>query len=228
VTAQMLDLIGVATGAILTIMVLTYLLDLKPLRAIYRLALHLFIGALLGYSFGIVIRDVLADILLRYLIATQPTMQMRAVIPLLLGIFLLAKAIPRKAFIGTFSVASLIGVGTAVALGGALLGTLIPQTEATVQALSPTSGNGIDGVAIVLGTVCTLMAFTLIGQKRTGPPALGGRLIQLVRFIGRIFLLVAFGVAFAGTITASLSIFIGRMDYLIEVFERLYFFFVGG
>lgn len=223
-TAQTLDLIGVATGAILTVMVFTYLLDIKPFHAIYRLSLHLFIGALLGYSLGVVIRDVLAGVLLRQLLADQFATQLQVVVPLLLGIFLLAKAIPRKAFIGVLSVAYLIGVGTAVALGGALFGTLIPQTEATTQALS---SGGFNGVIILLGVVCTLMAFTLIGKKRIGPPSPLGRIVQAARLIGRLFLLSAFGVAFAGAITASLSIFIGRIVYLIEAFDKLYAFFVG-
>ncbi len=223
-TAQTLDLIGVATGAILTIMAFTYLLDIKPFRGIYRLSLHLFIGALLGYSLGIIIRDILAGILLRQMLSNQLATQLQAVVPLLLGIFLLAKAIPRKAFIGILSVAYLIGVGSAVALGGALVGTLIPQTEATAQALS---SDGFNGVVVLLGVVCTLMVFTLIGKKRMGPPTPLGRVAQSARFVGRLFLFSAFGVAFAGAITASLSIFIGRIAYLIEAFEKLYVFLVG-
>jgi hypothetical protein len=39
--------------------------------------------------------------------------------------------------------------------------------------------------------------------------------------VGRWFLLVTFGVAFAGALTASLSIFIGRIQYLIDFFVAL-------
>ena len=50
-----LDVIGVFVGATLTIFVLTYLAGDNFL---YRLTLHIFLGALVGYVFGITIREV--------------------------------------------------------------------------------------------------------------------------------------------------------------------------
>jgi hypothetical protein len=41
-------------------------------------------------------------------------------------------------------------------------------------------------------------------------------------------LITALGVAFAGALTASLSIFIGRFQYLIDVFTDIYFGALGG
>ena len=50
-----LELIGMAVGALLTILVFSYLLGDNFL---YRLALHIFLGALVGYTFGMVISEV--------------------------------------------------------------------------------------------------------------------------------------------------------------------------
>jgi hypothetical protein len=36
-------------------------------------------------------------------------------------------------------------------------------------------------------------------------------------WVGRVFLIFAFGVAFAGALTASLSIFVGRMAHLVDL-----------
>ncbi len=205
------DIVGVA----LTALILSYLLWDSPL---YRLALHLFVGALVGYSFGIVLRDVLYDMLLIELQGDQ-----LLVIPLALGILLLFKGFPRQAYIGNFSIAYLIGVGTAVALSGTLLGAIVPQVEATGRALSSASLGPLDGLMIVVGTVCTLMAFTFTASKRQGLAGVWTRLVRAMGWVGRIFLIVTFGVAFAGALTASLSIFIGRVQYILDFVAGLYF-----
>lgn len=227
-TPEMLDVAGLVLGAVLTLLIFSYLLGDNPL---YRLALHLFVGALVGYSFGIVLREVLLKIALGQL-QSYPIL----LVPLVMGLWLFFfKSIPRLAYVGNFVLAFLIGVGTAVALSGALMGVIIPQIGATGRALSfPALASFrlglLDGLLVVVGTVCTLMAFnfTFTARKRQGLAGAWTRLVRVVTGIGRVFLLFAFGVAFAGALTASLSIFIGRMQYLIDVLVDLYFRVVGG
>jgi hypothetical protein len=216
---------GLVVGAILTLLVFSYLLGDNPL---YRLALHLFVGALVGYSLGVVLRDVLLGMVLAQLL-TNP---LAVVVPLVLGILLLFKGFPRQAYAGNFSVAYLVGVGTAVALSGALLGTLVPQIGATGRALSPASlassrGGLLDGLLIVVGTTCTLMASAFAARKRQGLAGAWAQIVRLAAGIGRIFIIFALGVAFAGALTASLSIFIGRIQYLIDVLTDVYFRVMG-
>jgi len=211
---EMLEIAGVMAGAVLTLMIFSYLIGDNFL---YRLALHLFVGALVGYSFGVVIREVF----ILKVLSQFSKREYIVVAPVILGILLLIKGFPRHAYIGNFSVAYLIGVGTAVALSGALLGTLTPQIEATGRALSldslnlPRLGNG---VLIVAGTVFTLVAFTFTARRRQERGGALGRIVEAAAWVGRIFLICAFGVAFAGALTTSLSIFIGRIQYLIVAF----------
>jgi hypothetical protein len=212
---------GLVVGAVLTLLIFSYLLGDNPL---YRLALHIFVGALVGYSLGMVLRDVFLGMVLAQLL-TNP---LGVVVPLVLGILLLFKGFPRQAYAGNFSVAYLVGVGTAVALSGALLGTLVPQIGATGRALSPASlaasrAGLLDGLLIVIGTTCALMASAFVARTN-GPWA---QIVRLAAGIGRIFIIFAFGVAFAGALTASLSIFIGRIQYLIDVFTDVYFRVMG-
>jgi hypothetical protein len=51
--------------------------------------------------------------------------------------------------------------------------------------------------------------------------------VRLAAGIGRVFLIVALAVAFAGAVTASLSIFIGRLQYLIGFFTDMWFRVLG-
>ena len=211
-----LELAGVALGALLTILVFSYILGDNPL---YRLALHVFLGALVGYAFGVMIREVWLKLIVSPLLEDSIG-NMVVVIPLLIVLALFFfKSIPRLAYVGNFPLAFLIGVGIAVALVGAFVGTLAPQFEATANAMY---ADPAEGTIIAIGTICTLLAFDFtLTQKRRGLGGIIGKLIGLFGKVGRLFLTVAFGVAFAGAITAALSIFIGRVQYLIETVTKL-------
>jgi len=212
----MLETAGVVVGAVLTLLIFSYLLGDNPL---YRLTLHIFVGALVGYSLGIVLREVFVGMVLAQLLSNP----LAVVFPLVLGILLLFKGFPRQAYVGNFSTAYLVGVGTAVALSGALQGTIVPQVEATGRALSsaslqlPFSGL-LDGLLVVVGTTCTLMAFTFTAQGQRGLAGAWAQIVKVVAWVGRVFVIIAMSIAFAGALTASLSIFIGRVQYLIDTF----------
>jgi hypothetical protein len=221
VIPEILEIAGLVLGAALTLMIFSYLVGDNPL---YRLALHLFVGALVGYSFGIVLRQIF---ILKILVQLRDK-EYIVVAPLILGILLLIKGLPEHAYIGNFSIAYLVGVGTAVALSGVLLGTLVPQIGATGRALSLASPASLrDGLLIIVGTVCTLMAFTFTMRRRQGLAGVPAQITGAMAWLGRLFLIFAFGIAFAGALTASLSIFIGRTQYLIDFFSEIYFRAVG-
>jgi hypothetical protein len=211
-----LDVIGVFVGAALTIFVFSYLAGDNFL---YRLTLHVFLGALVGYAFGMTIREVwgklIADPWREDLLGN-----LALIIPVGIGFGLfLFKSIPRVAYIGNYFLSPLIGFGIAIALAGALVGTLAPQFGATVNVMS---ANPLQGVLVAVGTVCTLLAFDFtFTQKKRGLGGALGKVIGWAGKVGRGFLTVAFGVAFAGAITAALSVFIGRIQYLIEAATRL-------
>jgi hypothetical protein len=215
-----LDAIGMFLGAALTIFVFSYLVGDNFL---YRLALHIFLGALVGYVFGMTIYQVwgklIADPLREDLIGN-----VALIIPVGIGLGLFVfKSTPRLAYIGNFFLSPLIGFGIAVALVGALAGTLAPQFEATASATSTNDPLKLfQGTVITVGTVCTLLAFDFtFTQKRRGLGEVLGKVIGWAGKVGRGFLTIAFGVAFAGAITATLSIFIGRVQYLIDVVTKL-------
>jgi hypothetical protein len=53
------------------------------------------------------------------------------VVAAVLAVFLLLKLSPRTAPLGNVAMGFVMGVGSAVAVGGAVLGTLLPQVSAT-------------------------------------------------------------------------------------------------
>jgi len=208
-----IETIGIPLGVGLTLLVLTYLvLGDNPL---YKFASYIFVGVLTGYSFGIVVREIIVKMALVQLPGASIVL-----VPLAMGLWLLFfKSIPRLAYVGNFALAYLIGVGAAVALSGALLGTLVPQVGATARAL--TRASFADGLLVVVGTVCTLIAFNFAAPEQRGLSGLWATVVRFTGRIGRVFLIIALGVAFAGAVTTFLSILIHRIQYIIDFFVSL-------
>jgi hypothetical protein len=207
------DSIWVWMAALLTIMVYSYLLGDNPL---YRLAEHVFIGSSVAYAVVVVIRGVLGPLLLVPLTSGETGEKILAVVPLVLGLLLWAKLKTSWAWLGNFSVAFLLGVGAALAIGGALFGSILPQVRATVNAMD-LSGLG-SGLIIVIGTLSTLLYFHFATGAKGSLSGVGTGFIRAWARFGRWFIMIAFGAIFANTVMARISLLIGRVRFLLDVF----------
>jgi len=211
---------GIWIGAILTLMVYSYLLGDNPL---FRLAQHILVGTAVAYGAMIAYHQVLQPDLLSPL-QENPRANWYLGIALVLGLLLLAKVSPSFSYMGNVSVGFMLGVGTGLAIGGALVGTLLPQVQSSIVSLYPSDyGAGMKGLqgafsalVIVVGTVCTLLAFQFTRGSQTAP---AGRLINstlgITRKVGRFFILLAFGALFGGGILTALTLLIGRIQFLL-------------
>lgn len=200
----------------LTLMVFSYIFGDNPL---FRLAEHLFVGVAAGYIVVLVYHTILAPRLLLPL-AQAPAEHLHLLVPLLLGLLLLAKGRRTTSWMGNMAMALLFGVGTALALGGALLGTLGTQVRATWVSLNPADYSGtmawVNAVLIVAGTIGVLLYFYFTGSTGRGV----GRLFAGIRAawgrLGYWFILIAFGALFAGTMIARFSLLVDRVRFLLE------------
>jgi hypothetical protein len=207
------DFIWVWMAALLTIMVYSYLLGDNPL---YRLAEHVFIGSSVAYAVVVVIHGVLRPLLLLPLTSGETGERLLAVVPLVLGLLLWTKLKTSWAWLGNFSVAFLFGVGAALAIGGALFGSILPQVRATVNAIDLSDlGNGL---IIVVGTLSTLLYFHFIVGAEGGLSGIGTGFVRAWARFGRWFIMIAFGAIFANTVMARISLLIGRVQFLLDVF----------
>lgn len=214
------DMLGLIVGTLLTLMVLSYILGDNPL---YRLALHLLVGATVGYGVAVTVVTVFIHTVFPAL-QGQAADRVRIVIPLVLGILLLFKGFSRWAAWGNFSTAFLVGVGAAVAVGGALLGTLIPQTAA-VGSLGSWLREGlaglVNGLLIAVGTICALLAFAFTVPRQPTIRRLWSGGMGLLGYLGRLFLMSTFGTAFAIALTASLTVLVGRIYSIVMSIQKL-------
>jgi len=216
--------IGVALGFVLTLMIYSYLLGDNPL---YRLAVHVLVGVGFGYAFVVIFYTVIKPQLIEPFIS-ESAVGLEVIQPVvaLLAVFLLLKLSPRTAPLGNLVMGFVMGVGAAVAVGGAVLGTLLPQIGATALPLLPTddhlifpnrSGleNALAAWVMITGVITSLLYFHFgarpVGEDKVQRPGW----IRLGARVGQVFLMIAFGSLFAGALIASLSVLTTRIQFLI-------------
>lgn len=210
----MSDLIGVWVGAILTLLVFSYLLGDTPL---FRLAQAVFVGVAVGYAATVAVYLVLLPRLFDPLIENV-SVNWPLFIPLALGMLLLAKLRTDWAPLGNVSIAFLFGVGGALAVGGALSGALLPQLAATVVSLSPAQGwnTGVNNLLLVFGTIGAFLSFRFMAKPQQPLARIVDATARGWGYFGRWFVLIAFGAIFADTAVSRVSILIGRVYYLLH------------
>ncbi|MGC8873075.1 MAG: hypothetical protein ACP5SI_01335 [Chloroflexia bacterium] len=198
---------GMWIAALLTLAVYSVLVGRNPL---FRLAQYLFLGTALGYAVLVVLNRFLIPTVQRVIAPQQgvdPVSRGMTLLGLLWGVLLAAWLFRPIRWLASWPLAVAFGVGSALAVGGALMGTLIPQVGATIL---PLRGAGaVDNLIVVL-VVLLGLASLFWTVRREGKPgkALGG-----IARVGRWALLVALG-AFLGARAISL---------LNAVVERLHF-----
>jgi hypothetical protein len=218
-----LDFLAASFGLIFTLMVFSYLLQDNPL---FRVAVFIFVGVSSGYAATVVWHYVLVPKLFEPLL--DPNQLVLLIVPLILSVSLFAKLSPRISWMGNFAMALLVGVGAASALGGALLGTLLPQAQAAMDAFDIRAAGSasdalfglLDGVIMLVGTVFTLGYFHFTGERAPDGTARRNRIFDWIAWIGRIFVAITFGVLFAGVYMAALTAMIERLSFLINFFRQ--------
>ncbi len=217
------DLITGVLSFIITIMILSYLIGDNP---IFRIAIYLFIGVSAGYIAAVAWWQVLWPKLVIPLRSGNTVDRSLAIIPLLGAILILMKVLPRLSKIGSPAMAYLAGVGAAVAIGGGLTGTLYPQMAATINAFDlnrVSTGNVLgfmglirDGGVILVGVISSLAYFHFGARTRPDGSVRRFGFIEILAWIGQIFIGITLGVIFAGVYSAALTMFIERISSLLR------------
>jgi len=219
-----IEMISAIIGLVLTLMIFSYLIGDNPL---FRIAVYIFIGSASGYAAAVVWHYVLTPKLFEPL--TDPAQLLLLIVPLILSISLLAKLSPRISWIGNFAMAVLVGVGAATAIGGALVGTLIPQAMAAMDGLNFRAVTGtssafyslVEGAVMLIGTVLTLVYFQFSAKRVADGSVKRNAIVEILAFLGRIFIAITFGVLFAGVYMAALTAMIERLSSVINFVKSL-------
>ena len=214
--------VGTLVAAFLTFMVWSYLLGDNPA---FRFAEHLFVGTAIGYAVLISWFNVVQPALFGAAVPQSPVL---AAVPLVLCLLLMAKVRPAWSGIGNIAVAFLIGVGAALAVGGALFGTLWPQASATASlSLDPADYGDPQpmlastffwqNLAVLVGTIGTFFYFTFNIQPQAPLGTLRETFTRFWSGIGRWVIMITLGALFVNTIMSRIALLIGRVQWLLDV-----------
>ena len=204
-------------AVVLTLLVLSRIVGDNPL---FRVAQYLFVGVSLGYAFVVVYFEVLRPAVAGlFASANNPMVLSVRLVPFVLGLMLLPRLTNRQSasWLANLPLGLLFGVGAALALGGAIVGTLFPQLLDSARPLGTTLSDLIGGVFLVFGVIFTLMYFYFTVPRETGI----GRFVAGGGSIGRWLMLIAFGFFFASALVTYLNALNERLQFIITWAQSL-------
>ena len=221
------DQINLFTGVIsfiFTLLIFSYVLGDNPL---FRVAVYIFIGVSAGYIAAVAWWQVVMPRLVypfMAAISSGTLLQMGLILVPLLGALMLL-VFPHVTGLGRIPLAFLVGVGAAVTIAGAVIGTLIPQIQGTINVfdMNAARANNIgffeamtNGAIILVGTILTLSYFHFGARPKADGSMHRLGAIEALAWGGRVFIGIALGAVFAGVYAAALTALIERISSLIN------------
>ncbi len=193
-------------GALISLGMYSYLYKENP---VFRVCEHLYLGLSLAHlavmGWGNV-RDV----------GLTPLRngQYLTIIPVILGLLLFSRFIPRLSWLGRYSLAYLVGVASAVTITGVIDAGIISQIQGAIIPLT-----SVNAVITLLCNVSAIAVFFFIVGSGVGKGFVSenrtvGHVVKQGSLIGRFVLMVSFGAVFGTTVMARLGLFIPRLKFL--------------
>jgi hypothetical protein len=215
------ELIGVWIGAFLTLGIFSFLYKDNPF---YKFSEALFVGVSAGYWFVVTfwqyfLPKLIDNLVLAYTVLTSQGRVDYHWVYLLgggLGVLMLLRLFPTVGWLSRWSLAFIVGTTAGLQFTRYLESNGIKQVQGTILplivggSLNTTVGN----IVIVVGTFCGLIYF-FFSKEHKG--AFGG-----AARVGVWFLMITFGALFGYTVMSRMSLLIGRMDYLFQIWLGLY------
>lgn len=194
-------------GALMSLGIYSYLYKENPF---FRVCEHLYLGLSLAHL-AVMGWTNIRDLGLRPLAAGKAVLA----VPVVLGILLFSRYIPKISWLSRYSLAYLVGVASAVTITGVVDAGIISQVRGAIKPV-----NSFNSAFSLLANVAAISVFFfIIGSNGNGngkaakTTALQG-LVKKSGIAGRFVLMVSFGAVFGTTIMARLGLFIPRLKFL--------------
>lgn len=206
------DFGGILVGFLLTIAILSFVIKDNPL---YRLAVHVLVGVSAGYAVVIVINEVVLPLFDTLSHSTSLPVRLYWIVPLILAALLLLKLIPRTAWIGNSAMAVIVGVGAAVGLLGAIVGTLLPQILVQYD-------DALLGIGVGLLAIIALAYFFFTARQSEQGLAKMPNWYPYLGAAGRVVITMTLAGLFAGALNTSIVLLVQRVGFYMESFARIF------
>ena len=188
-------------AALLTLCVFSFLYKDNPF---YRFAEHLFVGAAAGYLLAVQWQSVLIPNVWMPLTHDRDLV---VLIPLALGLMMLARLWEKGAGIARWSIAFYVGIYSGVAIPGYMQAQIFAQLADAAKPWPP--GWAAVSSALIFVGFLTVLAYFFFSLPHRGVHGAAAR-------VGVYFLMVAFGASFGYTVMARVSLLISRVQFLLR------------
>ncbi|MBN2383091.1 hypothetical protein JXQ70_09440 [bacterium] len=207
-----MQLASVWIAALLTLCIFSFLYKDNPF---YKFAEYLVVGVSAGYYTVIFYFNYIKPNLVDHLLdATYPNRWL-LIVPTILGFMLLARIIPKYAWISRFSLAIYLGAGAGLAIPRDMDGLIMQQVHTTIVSLYPLTETGafdlslfFQNVLLAIGVITTLIYF-FFSMEHKGAIGKSAR-------VGIVFIMISFGATFGYTVMGRISLLIGRVTFLLK------------
>lgn len=127
----------------------------------------------------------------------------------MVGALYFTRFIPKISWLVRIPIAVALGYGSGASLPRAMDASILQQLKATIVTRADFADwqLGIWAVIIALGVIATVTYFFFSTEQKG--------ILKPVSRIGIIFIMVGFGASFGYTVMARISLFIGRLQFLL-------------
>lgn len=192
----------------LTLMVFSYLLGDN---AFFRLAVSMFVGLTAAFTLLVTFQSVIVPLSNSGRAIDSFLLFFAGVLTLLL----LLKPFRSLRILTNLSLGFLIAVGAAIAVTGAIAGTIIPLISQTVALDSNAEPFDIfSAVVIIIGVVTSLLYFNYAARRNAQGEVERGAVMKVIAGIGQGFIVITLGALYGAAILTSLTILTGQLEML--------------
>ncbi len=195
-------------AAILTLAIFSFLYKENPL---YRFAEHLYVGIANGYAITFYWHRVLVPSFFdRVGAASTPiATKIWLIVIAVIGALYFTRFIPKVSWLVRIPIAIVLGYACGASIPRAIDAEIIRQAKATIitRASFAHWQTGLWAVIILLGVIATISYF-FFSSERKG-------VLKPLSYAGIIFIMIGFGASFGYTVMARISLFIGRLQFLL-------------
>ena len=194
-----LETVGIWCAALLTLMLYSYVfVD----NVFFKFAEHAYIGTAAAYGMVLQIDNQIRPTINVKLLQNG---QWILLIPMFLGFMIYARYFKSINYLARYTVAFMVGVGAGVVISRDFKSLFINQLADTMRPL--TGPGGLENLIVLVGVATTLTYFFFTLEHK-------GAIGYSAR-IGRFTMMVALGAAFGNTVMARVSLFLGRVQFLM-------------
>ncbi|MDY6787677.1 MAG: hypothetical protein SVK54_06100 [candidate division WOR-3 bacterium] len=188
--------IWVWIAALLTLAIYSFL---YKDNVFYKIAEKILVGVSIGYLLSVYWHNTIIAKVWNPLVQDKNFL---VIIPLILGLLMFSRLFKGRAYISRIPIAFVVGTATGMSVPSSFE-NLFKQVQGTMPTVF-SFGN----IVILVGVITTLVYF-FFSLEHKG-------FIGKVSKVGITFIMIGFGAAFGATIMARISLFIGRIQFLLR------------